>query len=173
MTLFLWSLQRLIVLHDWAVTHFFAYLVKTYTTQSFLFFFWNNNICSLERKNGVLMCDDSREITVNSPLFVAFIASGKGSFIFLLCVFRETLYLLCMPIPLYSASFLELWSSSLETTTVLLPTNMVIIISLFQMLCLAIFTDFLRDMFRCTKIQLVALWEIEFRRPNSTQYRFK
>ena len=82
-------------------------------------------------------------------------------------VFLETLYLLCMPIPLYSASFLELWSSSLETTTVLLPTNMVIIISLFQMLCLAIFTDFLRDMFRCTKIQLVTLWEIEFRRPNT------
>ena len=100
------------------------------------------------------MCDDSREITVNSPLFVAFIASGKGSFIFLLCVFRETLYLLCMPIPLYSASFLALEQSVLSTT-VLLPTNMVIIISLFQMLCLAIFTDFLRDMFRCTKIQLV------------------
>ena len=81
-------------------------------------------------------------------------------------VFLETLYLLCMPIPLYSASFLALEQSVLSTT-VLLPTNMVIIISLFQMLCLAIFTDFLRDMFRCTKIQLVTLWEIEFRRPNT------
>ena len=40
------------------------------------------------------MCDDSREITVNSPLFVAFIASGKGSFIFLLCVFRDPLFAL-------------------------------------------------------------------------------
>ena len=39
------------------------------------------------------------------------------------------------------------------------------------MLCLAIFTDsFLRDMFRCTKIQLVTLWEIEFRRPNPWPY---
>ena len=88
-------------------------------------------------------------------------------------VFLETLYLLCMPIPLYSASFLALEQSAVLSTTVLLPTNMVIIISLFQMLCLAIFTDFLRDMFRCTKIQLLALWEIEFRRPNSTQCRFK
>ena len=88
------------------------------------------------------MCDDSREITVNSPLFVAFIASGKGSFIFLLCVFRDPLF------ALYANSAL----SAREPTTVWysFSTNMVIIISLFQMLCLAIFTDsFLRDMFRC------------------------
>lgn len=42
--------------------------------------------------------------------------------------------------------------SAREPTTVWysFSTNMVIIISLFQMLCLAIFTDsFLRDMFRC------------------------
>ena len=109
------------------------------------------------------MCDDSREITVNSPLFVAFIASGKGSFIFLLCVFRDPLFALYA-----NSALLRLLFSfgAVLSTTVLLPTNMVIIISLFQMLCLAIFTDFLRDMFRCTKIQLVTLWEIEFRRPN-------
>ena len=75
------------------------------------------------------MCDDSREITVNSPLFVAFIASGKGSFIFLLCVFRDPLFALYAN----SALLLLLFSfGAVLSTTVLLPTNMVIIISLLK-----------------------------------------
>ena len=63
------------------------------------------------------MCDDSREITVNSPLFVAFYCVWKRCIYFLVVSFLITLYLLCMPIPLslfeneqlYGTPFLLIW----------------------------------------------------------------
>ena len=114
------------------------------------------------------MCDDSREITVNSPLFVAFIASGKGSFIFLLCVFRDPLFALYAN----SALLLLLFSFGAVSRRQLYSFQLkwLLLFPFFKCYVWQFSQTFYEICFVALKFNLLPLWEIEFRRPNPWPY---